>query len=78
MKVHYTNNGKVKITMSNYIEGMLCELPKCMDGVATSPAGNHLNDKDGEMFHHKVAKLLFLCKRARPICRRQWHSSQQG
>jgi hypothetical protein len=48
-----------------------------MDGEAAIAAGNHLfevNKKDpvmleedkATMFHHNVAKLLFLCKRARP------------
>jgi hypothetical protein len=47
-----------------------------MGGVAAAPAANHLFDvnEDGEkldeetaqLFHHFVAKLLFLCKRARP------------
>jgi hypothetical protein len=49
-----------------------------MDGETATPAANHLfevNEKSGEiqldpatadLFHHNVAKLLFLCKRARP------------
>ena len=49
-----------------------------MDGEAATPASNHLfevNEKSADMqldattadfFHHNVAKLLFLCKRARP------------
>jgi hypothetical protein len=47
-----------------------------MKGVAATPAANHLFNvnEDGEkldeetaqLFHHLVAKLLFLCKRARP------------
>eukprot|EP00978_Attheya_sp_CCMP212_P045135 scaffold334681_cov33-Attheya_sp.AAC.1 len=56
---------------------MLKELPADMEGEATSPAANHLFDvnekypeilseNDSEMFHHNVAKLLFLCKHARP------------
>ncbi len=56
---------------------MLDKLPEDMDGEAATPAANHLfevNDKDPVMldeptlvlFHHYVAKLLFLCKRARP------------
>jgi hypothetical protein len=55
---------------------MLAELPPDMDGAASSPAASHLFDADdgavkldeekGAMFHHNVAKILFLCKRARP------------
>jgi hypothetical protein len=72
MKIDYSDRGKVKITMNEYIDDMLNKLPHGMDGVAASPASNHLfrtNNKDptllsaeeGEMFHHNVAKLLFEC-----------------
>jgi hypothetical protein len=77
MKIDYSDRSKVRITMNEYVDKMLKELPHDMDGTAASPASNHLfrtNNKDpillsaekGEMFHHNVAKLLFLCKRARP------------
>jgi hypothetical protein len=57
-------------------ETMLNELPQDMDGTVTSPAGNQLfqvnninltllSSEESKMFHHNVAKLLFLCKRAR-------------
>eukprot|EP00957_Ditylum_brightwellii_P084670 6438372-Ditylum_brightwellii.AAC.1 len=55
---------------------MLEDLSNEFDGEAVSPAANHLHDvnKDciklstqlAELFHHNVAKLLFLCKRAPP------------
>ena len=55
---------------------MLTGLPDDMDGIATTPAAEHLfktndtptylSDEDAMFFHHNVAKLLFLCKRARP------------
>jgi hypothetical protein len=55
---------------------MLNELPEDMAGVYATPAGNHLFtvnqeaaklDEDASiMFHHHTAKLVFLCKRARP------------
>jgi hypothetical protein len=77
MKIDYSDKGKVRITMNEYIDDMLNELPHNMDGVAASPASNHLfqtssknpmllSAEEGELFHHNVAKLLFLCKRARP------------
>jgi hypothetical protein len=48
-----------------------------MDGVANSPAADHLfkvnttdptklSEQESIFFHHYTAKLLFLCKRARP------------
>ena len=55
---------------------MLTELPEDMEGVATTPAAEHLfkvnntptflSEEEAMFFHHNVAKLLFLCKRAWP------------
>jgi hypothetical protein len=52
------------------------ELPEDMSGEAATPAANHLfqvnedavklDEESAPLYHHKVAKLLFLCKRARP------------
>ena len=62
--------------MFDYIDNMLNDLPEDMCGTVTSPAADHLftindtgkklNCEQSEMFHHNVAKLLFLCKWARP------------
>ena len=77
MTPDFTIDGKVQIKMIDYIENMLEELPADMDGEAATPAPSHLfevNENDPKMldktrsdfFRHNVAKLLFLCKRARP------------
>ena len=74
MMLDYTIDGKVQISMNNYIEEMLKSLPEDMSGESSSPAGNHLFNPDAvplsasesDKYHHYVAKLLFLCKRARP------------
>ncbi|MCE2996668.1 MAG: hypothetical protein LW863_13795 [Flammeovirgaceae bacterium] len=76
MTLDYSTAGKVKISMVDYIERMLGDLPEGMDGTATTPAANHLFDVNNaatkldhdtsDFFHTNVAKLLFLCKRARP------------
>jgi Reverse transcriptase (RNA-dependent DNA polymerase) len=76
MRIDYTEPGKVKFTMFDYIDGMLGTLGNEMSGTAASPAANHLFDVNpnatlldkakAEMFHQYTAKLLFLCKRARP------------
>jgi hypothetical protein len=74
MTLDYSVEGKVQIKMFDYIENMLKELPVDMDGESATPAPNHLFEVNSEklekdkadMFHHNVAKLLFLCKRARP------------
>jgi hypothetical protein len=77
MTLDYSVKGKVKITMTDYVINMLKELPADMEGVAATPASPHLftvntenptllDTEQSEMFHRNVAKLLFLCKRARP------------
>jgi hypothetical protein len=62
--------------MEAYVDNMLNELPADMAGTSATPAGSHLFmvnseatklDEDGSiLFHHNTAKLLFLCKPARP------------
>jgi hypothetical protein len=76
MTIDYSEKGKVKFTMIDYIKGMLEELPVDMDGTAPNPATSHLFEVNesatklpnamSDLFHHNTAKLLFLCKRARP------------
>jgi hypothetical protein len=78
MTLDYTTPGKVSFMMTDYIQGMLSDLPADMDGEAATPAPNHLfevNERSSDMqldpvtadlFHHNVAKLHFLCKRACP------------
>ena len=76
MWLDYSLDGKVQVQMFDYIDNMLADLPDNMRGTVTSPAADHLftvNDTgkkltqaQSEMFHHNIAKLLFLCKRARP------------
>jgi hypothetical protein len=76
MTIDYSQDSKVKITMVDYIMSMLEELPEDMAGEAATPAANHLfevsenpvllSQENLEMFHYYTAKLLFLCKRARP------------
>ena len=55
---------------------MLTETPNDMLGVAATPAANHLfvvdqeckklSTEESETFHHLIAKLLYLSRRARP------------
>ena len=62
--------------MYGFIDKMLADLPTDMDGTAQTPAADHLftvnptpkplPEETAILFHHNVAKLLFLCKRARP------------
>jgi hypothetical protein len=77
MTLDFSSPGKAKIYMIDYIENMLKDIPSEFDGESATTAANHLfevNEKDphmfdeekATMFHHNVAKLLLLCKRARP------------
>ena len=76
MTIDFSIDGKVQISMEEYIRNMLTELLEDMDGMATTPATEHLfkvnetptylDEKEAMFFHHNVAKLLFLCKHARP------------
>ena len=70
MCIDYMVRGKVKISMYNYIDKMLAELPSDMNGVSNTPAALHLfNVDDGtekldkdraQLFYHLVTKLLYL------------------
>jgi hypothetical protein len=73
--INYIVKGKVNISMYKYIDKMLAELPSDMNGVSTTLAALHLfNLDDGaqkldedraQLFHHLVAKLLYLSRRSR-------------
>jgi len=74
MVIDYSRNGAVTITMFDFISNMLKELPSDMDGVSATPDPLHLfavdenakglDEPTAQFFHHNVANLLFLCKRA--------------
>ena len=76
MVLDYSKTGKVRIDMLQYIEALLKSLPSEYNRDAVTPAAGHfldvdeackkLSETDAENFHTIVAKLLFLCKRARP------------
>jgi hypothetical protein len=62
--------------MPDYIDGILDEAPADMDGTSVTPAAanlftvredvDKLDDDQAETYHRLTAKLLYLCKRARP------------
>jgi hypothetical protein len=76
MTIDYSVPGQVVIRMDEYVEGLLAEAPEDMSGTAATPAAAHLfevsetpeylDDETLQLYHHLTAKLLFLCKRARP------------
>jgi hypothetical protein len=76
IQLDYSVLGKVAIRMQDYIRKVIEEAPDDMDGTTATPAAYNLFDVDkngvplsnykAELFHYFTAKLLFLCKRARP------------
>jgi hypothetical protein len=77
MTIDFSIKGKIMITMIDFIEKMLEEIPEDMKGEKQSPAQDHLfkvNEEDGikleekirAIVHRYTSKLLFLSQRARP------------
>ena len=76
MTLDYSDYGKVMIKMFDYVDKLIAEGKKDMEGEAITPAGDNLfvvdpngvtlSGADKEEFHTITAKLLFLAKRARP------------
>ena len=77
MTIDYTEKGNVKFTMFDYLEEILQNLPDELKGCESpTPAADHLfkvdheaaklNEERSDRFHHYVAKLLYMSKRARP------------
>jgi hypothetical protein len=77
MEIDFSEKGKVKIGMTEYVESMLEVFPEkikstdtavtpASDGLFNEGQGNSLNEERADAYHKMVAKALFLCKRARP------------
>ena len=77
MMIDFLVPGKVHFSMDQYIDNLLVECPeKLMKGTRTTPAVNHLFEVDNAcpkldtneviLYHHLVAKLLYLCKHTCP------------
>jgi len=73
MRIDYWKKVKVTFSMGEYRNKLVNEMPYDMEGNARTPAAIHLfNINDGadkltedkvQLFHHIVAKLLYLCRR---------------
>jgi len=73
MTLYYTTKGEVKISIYDYINKMLTELPLDIDEVANTPVAinlfnvnpdaRKLSEEISQLFHHLVAKLIYLCSR---------------
>ena len=76
MDLDFGEKGKVGIGMAKSIKAMLQDMPEDMNGWANTPAATHLfetnedakklTEKEAQFFHTTTAKMLFMCKRARP------------
>ena len=78
IKFDYGTKKVVKIEMKDYIKKMLQEFPDTLNNKCNTPAKEWLfkvrennfeillDENKAEDFHTQVAKMLFLCKRARP------------
>jgi hypothetical protein len=74
--IDYSEKGKVKFTMYDYLEDIIEGMPDDMNGTAPTPASDNLfdveedspplNEKETDFFHRTTARLLFAAKRARP------------
>ena len=74
MVFDFESDGLVSIKMDGYIEDVINEYAVC--GTAPTPAGTdlftvdidseNLSQQDSDQFHSRVAKLLYMAKRARP------------
>jgi len=76
MTLDYSTENKVKINMQDFVKTILEAAPEEMQSTASTPAAHHLfmvnedaaklEEERAQLFHTFTAKLLFLCKRARP------------
>ena len=78
MTLDFREKGVLNFEMSDYIRGMIAEMPRDMIGQARTPAANNhlfnMNETDPVLlpeekkdeFHHLVMQLMYLSMRGRP------------
>jgi hypothetical protein len=76
MNIDFSIKGEVRITMYDYVEKLIRQLPSDMIGTKKTTAAEYLfrtdtngvllNAKDKETFHNLTAKTLWLSQRGRP------------
>ena len=76
MTIDYFSPGKLIFSIIEYIVKILDDIPEDMKGESATPDAHHLfgiaedatklSQADADLFHHFVAQLLYLSKRARP------------
>ena len=75
MTIDHSSPGKVILSMIDYIGKIIDNIPDDMKGESDTPAAHHLFDieedatklsqSDADLFHHFLAQLIYLSKRAR-------------
>jgi hypothetical protein len=77
MTLDFTKKGEVKVTMFDYLRGVINDFPEEITGTAMSPTTTNLydvrpdkermelNEEQARAFHHTIAQLLFATARAR-------------
>jgi len=76
MQLDFSQQGKVVLSMIEYIKNILADAPDDMQRTASTLASTHLFDVNlsalnldpnlSEKFHHVTTQLLYLCKQAQP------------
>ena len=79
MDLEFMDNGSLKVSMFQYLDGIIDGFPELITGKAATPAADHLfsvRDTDEAKylpeekaisFHHTTTQLLFLISRVRRI-----------
>ncbi len=75
MILKFTHDGKVEVSMTNYIKKTITEFPELITGSVSTPAGEHLftisddpkklEEERASGFHTTVAQLSFVTMRCR-------------
>ena len=76
MKLDFSKPKQFVIDMEEMIDEIISDVPEDMDGVATTPAADHLfkvrdnapklSEDRADFFHRKTAQILFVSHRGRP------------
>ena len=79
MTLDFSEEGKFIVNMEEFINKILIGLPEDINGVATTPAADHLfktrndapklNKERAELFHRVTAQILFWAQCGRPDLR---------
>ena len=79
MTLDFSDEGSFVVNMEDYLKEVLEGVPADIDGIAATPACDHLfktcanapklNKERGDLYHRVTAQILFACQRGRPDLR---------